>query len=252
MVTYFTQVVTSMLDNYSPQRVSVRHSNDKSWVTHEFWRLIRRRQHALTAGNDSRYHYLRNAVNRASKQLHKRHYERKIWGLHECNSANCWRETQCFTGHSKKSNLCGIINSVAGGDVQTMANLINESLVKVADKLAPIVDCNNTQSKLVLSSQSHREKLISGSRRSTYKKRQVQTAFLIGSCVTFQQCWQSLLATYITVQWRMDTFLLLGRRQMLFLSPKRAKCSQLKVTCAPYHWRQLYVKYWNHLLADEY
>ena len=36
MVTYFTQVVTSMLDNYLPQRVSVRHSNDKPSVTHEF------------------------------------------------------------------------------------------------------------------------------------------------------------------------------------------------------------------------
>ena len=113
-------------------------------VTDELGRLIRRRQHALKTGNDHHYRCLRNSVNRESKRLRKRHYERKIRRLRECNRANWWQETKRFTGHSKKSNLCGIINSVAGGDVQTMANLINESLVKVADDLAPIVDCNNS------------------------------------------------------------------------------------------------------------
>ena len=98
MATYFTQVMTSMLDHL-PQRVSLRHSNDKPWVTYEFRRIIRCRQHALKTGNDGHYRCLRNTVNRASKRLRKRHYERKIRGLRECNSANWWRETKRFTGH---------------------------------------------------------------------------------------------------------------------------------------------------------
>ena len=137
---YFTQIATSMLDHFLPQRTAMRHSNDKPWVTDEFRRLIRRRQYAWKTGKQQ-YRRLRNLVNRTSKQLRKRHYERKVRNLRESNAADWWRETKRFICQSKKSDLCGIINSLADGNVQLMTQKINESLIKVADDLVPLVDC---------------------------------------------------------------------------------------------------------------
>jgi len=78
MVTYFYDVITKLLDHYLPVRVVARYSTDKPWVTDEYRRLIRKRQYAWTNNITAEYHRLRNAVNRLSRNLRQRFYEKKL------------------------------------------------------------------------------------------------------------------------------------------------------------------------------
>ena len=68
MATYFYDVTTSLLECYLPLR-SVKRSADKPWITDEFKRLIRPRQHAWTHHNTAEYKRHCNAVNRLSQKL---------------------------------------------------------------------------------------------------------------------------------------------------------------------------------------
>ena len=135
MVTYFYDVITKLLDHYLPVRVVARYSTDKPWVTDEYRRLIRKRQYAWTNNITAEYHRLRNAVNRLSRKLRQRFYEKKIEGLRKCNSANWWRQTKKLTGQVSKQDLIGLANQLTDGDMQELASRINESLINVSADL---------------------------------------------------------------------------------------------------------------------
>ena len=62
------------------------------------------------------------AVNRVSRRLRRRYYERRIQDLRSRNTANWWRKTKRLTGQSKKqSDSASLINNTAVGDVHEMA-----------------------------------------------------------------------------------------------------------------------------------
>jgi len=135
MATYFYDVTTSLLNYYLPLRVVARYSTDKPWITDEFRRLIRKRQYAWTNNNMTEYKRLRNAVNRMSSKLRKRFYTKNIEGLRTCNSANWWRQTKQLTGQISKPDLLGLCNELTDGNMQELADLINESLINVSADL---------------------------------------------------------------------------------------------------------------------
>jgi hypothetical protein len=126
MTNYFYDVTTSMLDFYLPLRVVARYSTDKPWITDEFRRLIRRRQYAYTTRDTAEYRRLRNLVNRTSRKLRKRYYEKNVEGLRNCNSSNWWRHTKRLTGQTSKPDLVGLANQLTDGSMQKLASSINE------------------------------------------------------------------------------------------------------------------------------
>ena len=134
MVDFFYAVMTSLLDSHLPTRTVYRHTSDKPWVTDEFRRLIRQRQHAFTNNQATRFRPLRNKVNRLSKRLRKRFYERRVEGLRNCSSAS-WRDTKRLTGQSNKPDLDGLANEHTDGNMHALATLINQSLERVSHDL---------------------------------------------------------------------------------------------------------------------
>jgi len=112
MTSYFYKTVLNLLNEYLPERVVMRHTTNKPWVTDEFCRLIRRRQHAWTNNNIQEYKKLRNQVTRLSYKLRRKFYDKRIKDLRNCNALNWWRETKRLTGQSNKSDLTGLANSL--------------------------------------------------------------------------------------------------------------------------------------------
>jgi len=143
MVEYFYDVTTSLLNEYLPTYEVTRYSTDKPWITDEFRRLIRQRQYAWTHNNMFDYHRYRNSVNRLSKTLRKTFYQKRIAGLRNCDSANWWKQTKLLTGQASKSELLGLANTITGGDVKQLANVINDSLIKVSDDLKRLTSVDN-------------------------------------------------------------------------------------------------------------
>jgi hypothetical protein len=138
MTAFFYSTVTSLVDKYLPERIIVRHTTNKPWVTEEFCRLIRQRQHAWTSGNMTSYKLLRNQVNRLSYKLRRGFCQKRINGLRRCDASNWWRETKRLTGQSNKSDLTGLAATECNGDYEQLANRINESLQRVSADLNPL------------------------------------------------------------------------------------------------------------------
>ena len=154
-VAYFNNCVIALLDFYLPVHYVKHHSTDKPWITDQFRRLIRQRQYAWTSGDRTQYNKLRNKINRLSKQLRKQFYGRRIQGLRDSSSHEWWRETKKLTGQSSKPELLPLMNSVAGGDAQLLADLINISLQQVSNDLTPLpavysVDSNDASCEFVV------------------------------------------------------------------------------------------------------
>ena len=100
--------------------------------------MIRCRQQAWAAGNRTQYNRLRNEINRQSKKLRKRFYDKRIKGLRNCNSHNWWRETKRLTGQTERSELQSLMNTVADGEARSFAEMINHSLQQVSRDLTPL------------------------------------------------------------------------------------------------------------------
>ena len=112
-----------------------RRVTDKPWVTEEFRRLIRCRQFAWTHSNFVQYKCFHNIVNRLSKQLRQQYYRKHIQHLKSSNPARWWCLTKKLTGQSHKSDMANLIDTAAGGNVQLLAELVNDFLQSVSSDL---------------------------------------------------------------------------------------------------------------------
>ena len=125
----FYSTITGLLDLYMPLTTVKRHTTDKPWVTDQFRHLIRCRQHALKTGQMERYRALRNRVQRATRTLRQKFYARKMEGLRVSNPRNWWRSVKQVTGQAVNNSqpLTGLANQLHDGDVQALADSINQS-----------------------------------------------------------------------------------------------------------------------------
>jgi len=140
MTEHFYSTVTALIDKYLPERVAIRHTSNKPWVTEEFCRLIRQRQHAWISGDSPKYKQIRNRVNRLSCKLRRLFCEKRIHGLRRCNAANWWRETKRLTGQARKSDLKGLADAESDGDDTLLSDIINISLQRVSADLQPLTE----------------------------------------------------------------------------------------------------------------
>ena len=63
--------------------------------------------------------------------------------MRNCDSRNWWRQTKRLTGHVSKPDLVGLANDLTGGDMDDLARLINESLIKVSSDLTRLSASDN-------------------------------------------------------------------------------------------------------------
>jgi len=142
MATCFYDTITGIIDHYLPCVAMKRHTNDKPWVTDKFRRLIRCRQHAMVSGEKTKYRMLRNRVQRMSRQLRRKYYDRKVRDLRENNSRSWWRSVKQITGMESKSTvpLRGLADELYDGNMEALANGINEFFQQVAADLHPLLD----------------------------------------------------------------------------------------------------------------
>jgi hypothetical protein len=137
-VEYFNSIITTLLDFFLPVQIVEHRQTDKPWVNDKFRRLIRCRHYAWTSGDRITYNKLRNQVNQLSKRLRSQFYHRRIEGLRSSNPRDWWRRTKQLVGQQVKPQLQTLINDTAGGDVQLLADLINNALLQVSIDLEPL------------------------------------------------------------------------------------------------------------------
>ena len=142
-VNFFTDTVMSLLNYYLPTYTVKRHVSDKPWISEEFRRLIRQRQHALKSGQLVRYRQLRNKVNRESKKLRQKFYTDKVQQLRQCDNSKWWRNIKTITGQSTKQDISVLANSETDGNIQLLTERINESLRSVSADLSPLSDTSD-------------------------------------------------------------------------------------------------------------
>ncbi len=134
---YFQTVMQELIENCFPHKTVVRHSSDKPWVTDHFRQLVRRRQRPRMNGDDRLAKRLRNKVNREAKRLRHDFYQTKVSKLEESSSREWWKNMKSLMGFSTKgrSELQGLANTVANGDIAQLANNINAFLLSVTSDL---------------------------------------------------------------------------------------------------------------------
>ena len=135
---YFTNCITSYLNYYMPARSVVRHTNDKPWVTDEFRRMIRQRQFAFTHHQTHSFKKLRNKIQRMSKQLRRKYYEKRVLPFFELNNVKWWHEIKKFTGQSSKTFLNSLADKCTEGNLQRLAEMINETFANWSSDLNPL------------------------------------------------------------------------------------------------------------------
>ena len=197
MLTYFTDVLTAMLDCYMPLCPFKHHSSEKPWVSDSFRQLIRRRQFAFRSGNVAQYKKLRNATQRAAKQLRQQYYNRKIKQLRSSDPRKWWQSVKRFIGtdQAERSEVSNLATQLNYDEDCALASDINEFFAGVASDLlthcgmifvtnlfATAIHVQNTQLN------HGRSKL--NCHESSCVRHQVPTTYQIGSC---RKCHRLLL-----------------------------------------------------------
>ena len=65
---------------------------------------------------------------------------KRIQGLQSSNPLEWWRETRSHADQTAKCKLSPFVNNEANGDIQALANIINDSLQRVSCDLTPLPD----------------------------------------------------------------------------------------------------------------
>ena len=125
------------MDHCFPYKTVTRHTDDKPWVTYSFRQLIRKRQRARMAGDHTLANHLRNRVNREASQLRHRFYQSKVTALENSSSRDWWKHMKSLMGISRAANteLIGLANRYTDGDMESLANKINDFLVSVSSDM---------------------------------------------------------------------------------------------------------------------
>ena len=133
--------MSELIDSCFPEKEVTYHTKDKPWVTEQFKELITRRQHALLSGNNTEYKRLRNTINRLAKRLKPKFYNAKIKHLKSSDSRKWWSNVKSLVGLNKSKGpdtMISLANENTDGDVQVLAERINEFLQSVTSDIPPL------------------------------------------------------------------------------------------------------------------
>lgn len=136
----FQETITSLIDEYMPEKVVTKHISDKPWITQEYKDLISKRQKAFHKGHNQLYRYYRNQVNRMGKRLQANFYKNKIAALKQSDPRKWWKTTKSLLGVTNNNNasLQCLANDQFEGDMQKLADSINGFFHSVSAHLNPL------------------------------------------------------------------------------------------------------------------
>ena len=168
-VSFFNNTMT-LLDTYLRITEVKRCSNDRPWINDWFRTLIKKRQHALKAGQTALYRVYHNKVNRARKPLQRNHYQAKVQDLGDQRSRQWWHDISTLIGCQKmNTNFQAMANTLCDGNLQLLVNKIWDSFHSVRSGFSalteedtfvpPASDCS-VPDKIVVSVADVERKLI--------------------------------------------------------------------------------------------
>ena len=133
-------VLNSLIEEHFPTTTTVRHSNDKPWVTKGFKALVQDRQKALHEWDTETYRRRRNKIHRQRSRLRASFYQSKVDKIGESNSRQWWKTIKTRIGlQPSKSHVCDLADQLCGGDTLALANNSNVVFKEVTSDLQPLL-----------------------------------------------------------------------------------------------------------------
>ena len=141
-LTFYQTVIDQLMCRCFPNKVVTRHSADKPWVTDGFRALVRKRQRAHMCGDITQARLFRNKVNRAAVRLRKEFYQAKVTTLSESSTREWWRHMKSLMGYTSNNDVVmqGLANNLCEGNIEALANRLNEFVVSVSNNLPRLTD----------------------------------------------------------------------------------------------------------------
>jgi hypothetical protein len=137
-------IVKTGLDLILPLRLKTVHLNDPPWFSSTLKNLIKRHQRALTKGDSSEFHILKNHVNCERKICRARYYEAKVAYLKDCKPSSWWKEIKKLSGMSpvsggRNDNILESLQHIDGvSNAKDLANVINDSFIQPVRVYSPL------------------------------------------------------------------------------------------------------------------
>ncbi|XP_033101557.1 uncharacterized protein LOC117104820 [Anneissia japonica] len=131
---FFASRIRTLVEKHFPLIQVVRTNVDKPWVTSYYKSLIFRRQAELKKGNMIEFRKLRNKVNKASKKLRRRYYEKEVSQLYKVDVKSWWSKTNRLLN----SPLNYLTNSLCNGNQQELAEKVAKFFNSVTDDFEPL------------------------------------------------------------------------------------------------------------------
>jgi hypothetical protein len=139
----FMNILNKLIDKHMPLVRTYTNNNDRPWVTDRFRKLIRCRQFYFSSGNDSLFRFYRNKVNRERKKLKSNFVTTTLANLKKENTKQWWQLIKSITGQNTQNNhMQRLANTSFDGDLQRLANEINNSFQRVSSHLQPLKHIN--------------------------------------------------------------------------------------------------------------
>ena len=93
-------------------------------------------------GDITQARLFRSKVNRAAVRLRKEFYQAKVTTLSEWSTREWWRHMKSLMGYTSNNDVVmqGLANSQCGGNIEALANRLNEFLVSVSNNLPRLTD----------------------------------------------------------------------------------------------------------------
>jgi hypothetical protein len=161
----FQDTMHELVNQYLPLQKVKRNTNDHPWVTDKFRSFIKKRQFYFLSGNNSMYCFYRNKVNRMRKQLKSQYVSKTMSSLKHSNPKNWWQKIKSLSGSNVKcDNLLSLAHSSCNGDVNSLADIVNDHFKDVSSHLLPLPvvetsSSHNIPDKFIISVQSVEKRL---------------------------------------------------------------------------------------------
>ena len=147
---YFQSTLDDLINKYLPFHRVKRNTNDHPWVTDKFRSLVKKRQFHFSSGNSPMYCFYRNKVNRMRKFLKSNYVKRTMTDLKKSNPKNWWQKIKSLAGDNKRSdNLDSLAQTLFDGDVNALADHINDQFKDVSSHLSPLPSVDKIHTHLV-------------------------------------------------------------------------------------------------------
>ena len=134
---FFTNIMDVLIDSFLLWIQVKRNTNDKLWVTDHFRGLVQMKHSAKKHENKEIYNGLKIKLHHMSRNLKSSYYNRKV---KDASAKEFWQIVNALTQSNRntKYSLQCLANLVTNGDMNQLADEINEFFRSISEDLPPI------------------------------------------------------------------------------------------------------------------